>query len=93
MIVFPSFCGGGQPAVDVPARTNYNLRGHRSEVGGAEHVVAVDGDGDVTFFLLMFLCLLMVLLVVMVGTKKLLMREEIALKYRGNGVNPRRDVP
>jgi len=27
-----SFCGGGQPAIDVPARTNYNLRGHRSEV-------------------------------------------------------------
>ena len=48
-IVFSSFCGGGQPAVDVPARTNYNLRGHRSEVGGADHgVVVVDGEGDVT---------------------------------------------
>ena len=41
MIVFSSFCGGGQPAIDVPARTNYNLRGHRSEVGGADHVVVV----------------------------------------------------
>ena len=27
-----SFCGG-QQAADIPARTNYNLRGHRSEVG------------------------------------------------------------
>lgn len=27
-----SFCGGGQPGVEAPARTNYNLRGHRSEV-------------------------------------------------------------
>lgn len=26
-----SFCGGGQ-GIDVPSRTNYNLRGHRSEV-------------------------------------------------------------
>jgi hypothetical protein len=26
-----SFCGGAQPA-NIPARTNYNLRGHRSEV-------------------------------------------------------------
>ena len=26
-----SFCGGGQ-GIDVPTRTNYNLRGHRSEV-------------------------------------------------------------
>ena len=26
-----SYCGGGQ-GIDVPARTNYNLRGHRSEV-------------------------------------------------------------
>ena len=49
MIVLSSFCGGGQPAVNVPARTNYNLRGHRSEVGGADHgVVVVDGEGDVT---------------------------------------------
>ena len=47
MIVFSSFCGGGQPAVDVPARTNYNLRGHRSEVSCADHVVAVV-DGDFT---------------------------------------------
>ena len=51
MIVLSSFCGGGQPAVNVPARTNYNLRGHRSEVGGAEHVAAVIVDeGDFILF-------------------------------------------
>ena len=27
-----SFCAGSQQAQEVPARTNYNLRGHRSEV-------------------------------------------------------------
>ena len=53
MIVFSSFCGGGQPAIDVPARTNYNLRGHRSEVSCADHVVVVI-DGD--FAVLLFYC-------------------------------------
>ena len=55
MIVLSSFCGGGQPAVNVPARTNYNLRGHRSEVSCADHDVAVVVDvGDFTD--LLFYC-------------------------------------
>ena len=69
-------------------------------------LMVMDGDFTILLFhcslfycftllllVVILLCLLMVLLVVMVKTKKLLMREEIALKYGGNGVNPRRDVP
>ena len=67
MIVFSSFCGGGQPAIDVPARTNYNLRGHRSEVSCADHVVVVvDGDGwrFYYFTVSLFHCFIVLLLVV-----------------------------
>ena len=31
-----SFCAGTAQGLEIPARTNYNLRGHRSEVGGIE---------------------------------------------------------
>ena len=35
-----SFCAGTAQGVEVPARTNYNLRGHRSEVGRGQGVEA-----------------------------------------------------